>query len=91
MSFSTLGLSESLLKAVADEGYTTPSPIQAQAIPAVLEGRDVMAAAQTGTGKTASFVLPILEKNLLMRVGSLIHMNFFMHLVSFNYVRLMQS
>ena len=61
MSFSTLGLSESLLKAVADEGYTTPSPIQAQAIPAVLEGRDVMAAAQTGTGKTAGFTLPLLH------------------------------
>ena len=61
MSFSTLGLSESLLKAVADEGYTTPSPIQAQAIPAVLEGRDVMAAAQTGTGKTAGFTLPLLQ------------------------------
>jgi ATP-dependent RNA helicase RhlE len=61
MSFSTLGLSESLLKAVADEGYSTPSPIQAQAIPAVLEGRDVMAAAQTGTGKTAGFTLPLLQ------------------------------
>ena len=61
MSFSTLGLSEPLLKAVADEGYSTPSPIQAQAIPAVLEGRDVMAAAQTGTGKTAGFTLPLLH------------------------------
>ena len=61
MSFSTLGLSEPLLKAVAEEGYSTPSPIQAQAIPAVLEGRDVMAAAQTGTGKTAGFTLPLLH------------------------------
>ena len=61
MSFSTLGLSEPLLKAVADEGYSTPSPIQAQAIPPVLEGRDVMAAAQTGTGKTAGFTLPLLH------------------------------
>ena len=61
MSFSTLGLSEPLRKAVADEGYSTPSPIQAQAIPAVLEGRDVMAAAQTGTGKTAGFTLPLLH------------------------------
>ncbi len=61
MSFSSLGLSEPLLKAVAEQGYDTPSPIQAEAIPAVLEGKDVMAAAQTGTGKTAGFTLPILE------------------------------
>lgn len=62
MSFTTLGLSEALLKAVAEQGYDTPSPIQAQAIPAVLEGRDVMAAAQTGTGKTAGFTLPLLHR-----------------------------
>ncbi len=62
MSFTTLGLSLPILDAVAEQGYDTPSPIQLQAIPAVLEGRDVMAAAQTGTGKTAGFVLPILEK-----------------------------
>jgi len=61
MSFSSLGLSEPLLKAVAEQGYDTPSPIQMEAIPAVLEGKDVMAAAQTGTGKTAGFTLPILE------------------------------
>ncbi|MFW5447285.1 MAG: DEAD/DEAH box helicase [Methylophagaceae bacterium] len=61
MSFSSLGLSEPILKAVAEQGYDTPSPIQAEAIPAVLEGKDVMAAAQTGTGKTAGFTLPILE------------------------------
>jgi len=61
MSFSTLGLSEQILKAIADQGYSTPSAIQEQAIPAVLEGRDVMAAAQTGTGKTAGFTLPMLE------------------------------
>lgn len=61
MSFSTLGLSAPLLDAVAKQGYDTPSPIQAQAIPAVLERRDVMAAAQTGTGKTAGFTLPLLE------------------------------
>ena len=60
-SFDKLGLIEPLLKAVADQGYTRPSPIQAEAIPAVLEGRDVMAAAQTGTGKTAGFTLPILQ------------------------------
>ncbi len=62
MHFSELGLCEALQNAVADKGYDTPSPIQAQAIPAVLEGRDVMAAAQTGTGKTAGFTLPLLER-----------------------------
>ncbi|MFT5808071.1 MAG: ATP-dependent RNA helicase RhlE [Moritella dasanensis] len=62
MSFTDLGLSAPILKAVAEKGYDTPSAIQAQAIPAVLSGRDVMAAAQTGTGKTAGFTLPILEK-----------------------------
>ncbi|MFT6101584.1 MAG: ATP-dependent RNA helicase RhlE [Granulosicoccus sp.] len=61
MSFTTLGLSDPILKAVSDKGYTTPSPIQAQAIPPILQGRDVMAAAQTGTGKTAGFTLPLLE------------------------------
>lgn len=59
--FDSLGLSAPLLKAVERSGYTEPSPIQAQAIPAVLQGRDVMAAAQTGTGKTAGFTLPLLE------------------------------
>jgi len=62
MSFASLGLSAPLLKVVAEQGYDTPSPIQSQAIPAVLEGRDVMAAAQTGTGKTAGFTLPILHR-----------------------------
>jgi len=62
IQFADLGLSESLLKAVAEQGYTIPSPVQAQAIPAVLQGRDVMAAAQTGTGKTAGFTLPILQR-----------------------------
>lgn len=61
MSFNSLGLSKPILKAIKDKGYETPSPIQAQAIPPVLEGRDVMAAAQTGTGKTAAFTLPLLE------------------------------
>ncbi len=61
MSFDTLGLSAPILAAVKEQGYDTPSPIQAQAIPAVIEGRDVMAAAQTGTGKTAGFTLPLLE------------------------------
>ena len=64
MSFDSLGLSAPILKALSEKGYTEPSPIQAQAIPAVLDGKDVMAAAQTGTGKTAGFTLPILE-NLL--------------------------
>lgn len=60
--FENLGLSAPILTAVAEQGYETPSPIQAQAIPAVIEGRDVMAAAQTGTGKTAGFTLPLLER-----------------------------
>jgi ATP-dependent RNA helicase RhlE len=62
MSFNNLGLSAPLLKAIASQGYKTPSPIQEKAIPAVLDGRDVMAAAQTGTGKTAGFTLPILQR-----------------------------
>jgi ATP-dependent RNA helicase RhlE len=62
MSFSDLGLLPELLRAVADKGYDSPSPIQIQAIPAVLSGRDVLAGAQTGTGKTAGFVLPILQR-----------------------------
>ncbi len=62
MSFAELGLSQGLLEAVSKEGYTEPTPIQAQAIPAVLAGHDLLAAAQTGTGKTAAFTLPILQK-----------------------------
>ncbi len=62
MSFSGLGLEPELLHAVAAKGYDTPTPIQVQAIPAVLSGRDVLAGAQTGTGKTAGFVLPLLQK-----------------------------
>ncbi|MHB8397422.1 MAG: DEAD/DEAH box helicase [Candidatus Limnocylindrales bacterium] len=62
MSFDHLGLRPELLRAVADEGYETPTPVQEQAIPLVLDGRDVLAAAQTGTGKTAAFVLPILQR-----------------------------
>jgi ATP-dependent RNA helicase RhlE len=61
MTFDDLGLSENLLRAVADQGYHSPSPVQAKAIPLILKGRDVMAAAQTGTGKTAGFTLPILQ------------------------------
>ena len=61
MSFESLGLTPELLRAVAAEGYTEPTPVQAQAIPHVLARRDVLAGAQTGTGKTAAFVLPILQ------------------------------
>lgn len=61
MTFETLGLSEELLRALRDTGYTSPTSIQAQAIPAILDGADVMAAAQTGTGKTAGFTLPLLQ------------------------------
>lgn len=62
MSFSSLGLSEPILRAIDETGYSTPFPIQIKAIPAVLSGKDVMAAAQTGTGKTASFTLPLLHR-----------------------------
>ncbi len=61
MTFETLGLAEPLLRAIADAGYTTPTPVQAQAIPAILKGGDLMAGAQTGTGKTAGFTLPLLH------------------------------
>src|SRR5438093_434767 len=62
MTFDTLGLSADLLRTVAEEGYEQPTPVQAKAIPLVLDGRDVLAAAQTGTGKTAAFTLPILDR-----------------------------
>ena len=62
MSFATLGLSEALVRAVTEHGYTQPTPVQAQAIPAVLAGGDLLAGAQTGTGKTAGFVLPMLQR-----------------------------
>lgn len=62
MTFNTLGLSTELLRAVADEGYTTPTPIQQQSIPAILQGQDIFASAQTGTGKTAGFTLPLLQR-----------------------------
>lgn len=64
MSFESLGLAPALLRALSDQGYTEPTPIQAGAIPLVLEGHDLLAAAQTGTGKTAAFALPVLHKLL---------------------------
>jgi ATP-dependent RNA helicase RhlE len=62
MSFSSFGLSAPILRALDESGYVTPTPIQVEAIPAILAGRDVMAAAQTGTGKTAGFTLPLLQR-----------------------------
>src|SRR3954447_6977409 len=62
MLFSELGLLPALERAVADEGYTEPTPIQARAIPHVLAGKDLLGLAQTGTGKTAAFALPILQR-----------------------------
>ena len=62
MNFEDLGLSAELLRAVADEGYTEPTPVQIQAIPPILAGQDVMAGAQTGSGKTAAFTLPMLQR-----------------------------
>ncbi|NYE61026.1 ATP-dependent RNA helicase RhlE [Duganella sp. 1224] len=70
MSFSSLGLSDALMRAVADTGYTTPTPIQQQAIPAVLNGGDLLAGAQTGTGKTAGFTLPLLHRLSTDAVGA---------------------
>ncbi len=62
MSFDSLGLSADILRAVADQGYSEPTPVQRQAIPVILDGRDIMAGAQTGTGKTAGFTLPLLQR-----------------------------
>ncbi|MYM74692.1 DEAD/DEAH box helicase, partial [Duganella sp. FT134W] len=70
MSFSSLGLSDALMRAVADTGYTSPTPIQQQAIPAVLNGGDLLAGAQTGTGKTAGFTLPLLHRLSTDAVGA---------------------
>lgn len=62
LTFASFGLHDSLMRAISDMGYEIPTPIQKQAIPLVLTGSDVMGAAQTGTGKTASFGLPLLER-----------------------------
>ena len=70
MSFATLGLSDAIVRAVTEQGYTTPTPIQAQAIPAVLGGGDLLAGAQTGTGKTAGFTLPLLQRLSTDAVGA---------------------
>ena len=70
MSFSTLGLSDAIVRAVTEQGYTAPTPIQSQAIPAVLNGGDLLAGAQTGTGKTAGFTLPILHRLSTDAVGA---------------------
>ena len=67
MSFESLGLMAELHRAVSEKGYSTPTPIQKQAIPVILEGRDLMGGAQTGTGKTAGFTLPLLQR--LMETG----------------------
>ena len=64
MQFNELGLAPDLLKAISDQGYVHPTPIQAQAIPVVLSGQDLMGGAQTGTGKTAAFTLPLLQRIL---------------------------
>ncbi len=69
-TFAELGLAEPLLRAVAAEGYTHPTPIQAEVIPSMIEGHDVIGIAQTGTGKTASFVLPILHNLAAKRLGA---------------------
>ena len=62
MSFDRLGLLPDYVRAVADQGYTQPTPVQAEAIPLVLAGRDVLAGAQTGTGKTAAFAIPLMQR-----------------------------
>ena len=70
ISFADLNLAPEILRALTESGYTVPTPIQAQAIPMVLEGCDLMAGAQTGTGKTAAFALPMLQKLLPLATPS---------------------
>src|SRR5436190_1633074 len=67
MNFASLGLAESIVRSVVSEGYSIPTPIQAQAIPHVLAGKDVLGCAQTGTGKTAAFSLPLLHRLMSAR------------------------
>ncbi|MBI3235198.1 MAG: DEAD/DEAH box helicase, partial [Bacteroidetes bacterium] len=68
MQFQTLNIIDPILKSLQEEGYTTPTPIQSQAIPIVLEGTDLLGCAQTGTGKTAAFAIPILQLLSLNRI-----------------------
>ncbi|MBL0711948.1 MAG: DEAD/DEAH box helicase, partial [Colwellia sp.] len=75
MLFSSLGLSEPITNALTELGYNTPTPIQKQAIPVILSGKDLIAAAQTGTGKTASFVLPLLEQLAQKRTQKTAHLH----------------
>ena len=67
MRFDELKLNEIIVKAIKEKGYTTPTPIQEQAIPAILDGKDLLGCAQTGTGKTAAFVMPTLHRLLADR------------------------
>ena len=69
MSFDSLGLSAELLRAISEQGYSQPTPIQSQAIPVILDGQDILAGAQTGTGKTAGFTLPLLQRLMLQRLN----------------------
>ncbi len=69
MSFEQLGLTAELLRAIREQGYTEPTPIQNKAIPLILQGRDIMAGAQTGTGKTAGFTLPLLQLLAMRAAG----------------------
>ena len=73
MSFASFGLSAELVRAVTERGYTEPTPIQAQAIPVVLKGGDLMGGAQTGTGKTAGFTLPLLQRLMEKNVAGKSH------------------
>ena len=66
MNFATIGLSDKIVQTVADRGYEEPTPIQLDAIPIILEGRDLVGSAQTGTGKTAAFALPALHRLLAL-------------------------
>ena len=70
MSFESLGLRAEILRAVSEKGYSSPTPIQQQAIPPILEGRDIMGGAQTGTGKTAGFTLPLLHRLMALKEGA---------------------
>ena len=67
MTFSDLGIISPILKAIEQQGYTEPTPIQAQSIPILLEGHDLLGSAQTGTGKTAAFTIPIIQRIFLQR------------------------